>query len=715
MLLRTTIPFTLALLLSAIVSFAQPLPITFEHPPQFLAGTTLADAVIADFNHDGKPDVAVADESTGEVGILLNNGNGFAAVVGYPAGQSATSIFTGDFNHDGHPDIAVVGNSAAVYVLLGNSDGTLQPAISIALPKIARALVAGDFNNDGNVDLAIAAGDVLVLLGNGDATFRAPVVTKVGIPGLELAAADLNNDHRLDLIIGSELPGQYNPPNRVVSLLGNGDGTFQPYHVISSGNFSPPKLFLHDVNGDGIPDLIEPGVTVAFGNGDGTFQPAATYKTQGFAKSLTFVDVNGDGIVDIVSANDENNVSILLGNGNGTFHESYSYATGGSPVWIGAAHFLGNSEADLAVLYKANFLSLIPGRSDARFLAQRTIDSSEPVGTAVLADFNGDGKLDAVIPGSSLIFVLLGNGRGGLLPSGTVTAGPHPIALATGDFNRDGKPDLAITDGTTNLVYILLGNGDGTFTMGATYPVPPDSGVTVADFNRDGKQDLMVLGYSSGSVADVFLGNGDGTFQPPLLLTSTSLSLPNFAIGDFNNDGIPDVVFSEDGSGGKGPELFLGNGDGTFQNPLFFYPACSGLTAGDFNGDGNLDLALLGAVNGGDLLILLGNGDGTFQTGQSIEGAPTINYNFIAGDFNGDGKLDLLADYFTNYYVFYVGNGDGTFTQQAAEIPCVGNPVAGCGAAIGDVNGDGKLDIVSSGPAATFLTTVSVQLNSTGH
>jgi hypothetical protein len=714
----TSIVFRLVLPIAAVTAiFAQPTPITFQLPVEFHAGTDPSAAVIADFNHDGKPDVAVADLSTNSVTILINNGNGFAAPVSYAAGDKARSIATADFNLDGNPDLAVVGG-ATVYILLGNGDGTFEPPVGIALPGPTDQVVAADINGDGKPDLILPIGAVVVMLGNGDGTFGAPIPTNVGNIAEQLAVGDLNGDGRPDLVVRTVAAQPYEPPSYLVSLLGNGNGTFQPYQTIYPGYYAPVP-YLYDVNGDGLADLIEQGLSVALGNGDGTFQPSVYYPTEGGGPPA-FVDLNGDGHIDILAPG-SSSVSILLGNGDGTFQQSYSYEANIDPVWAGAADFSGGGPLDVVVLNRRGtlpgFLTLLPGIGHGKLLGKRTLDFYQPLNGEVLADFNGDGILDAALVGVKGLPILLGNGEGNFQPFAMATAGPYPIGVAAGDFNGDGKQDLAVTDGATSLVYILFGNGNGTFSPGGKFFVPPYSyTIATADFNNDGYPDLVSLGAGSsgGSTVQVMLGDGIGGFQSTATIDVSQLVI-NFAVGDFNNDGFPDLILCEEFAG---PALFLGKGDGTFQPPLYVYGhGALNLTAGDFNGDGNLDLAVLGGGNGGDLVVLLGNGNGTFVPGQSIPYAPTSGYNFINADLNGDGYPDLIADNGGSLFTFYLGNGDGTFTMQTNEYSCVAANYNSCAVAAGDLTNNGKLDLVFSqlipvGGGAP-LSPVSILINTT--
>jgi FG-GAP-like repeat/Putative Ig domain len=331
----------------------------------------------------------------------------------------------------------------------------------------------------------------------------------------------------------------------------------------------------------------------------------------------------------------------------------------------------------------------------------------EPSGV-VASDFNEDGKPDLAIAGAISVYVLLGTGDGTFAPAdGSPLPVPSPPyddfptphtgpALAVGDFNRSGHAGLAVGLFQNLAAAILLGKGDGTFSFADTLARidgQPTMSLTAADFNGDGDLDLVAANTLNGVSPVVLLGYGHGAFNA--VSQDIEISTNSSAAGDFNGDGILDVVLGGSGISGAGnggiSSLLLGRGDGTFtQGPSL--TANGFLAVGDFNGDGQLDLAVTEAQHN-TVTIFLGDGNGTFTTAQgSPMTAGSEPWAILAADFNNDGKLDLaIANYGDGTVTLLLGNGDGTFTPSAGS-PYPVRPGAS-GLAVADFNGDGKLDL----------------------
>ena len=286
-------------------------------------------------------------------------------------------------------------------------------------------------------------------------------------------------------------------------------------------------------------------------------------------------------------------------------------------------------------------------------------------------------------------------------------AGSGPQSVAVGDFNGDGKPDLAVVNSYSNNVSILLGNGDGTFQIHVDYPTGAQPGsVAIGDFNGDGKLDLAVVNSYSNNVS-VLLGNGNGTFQPAVSYGTGSGTGPAFvAVGDFNRDGKLDLAVANSNS--TYVSVLLGNGDGTFQTAVNYDVggAPTSIAVGDFNHDGKLDLAVAVPVPGPStyVSVLLGNGDGTFQTAVNYN-APYAPDAVAVGDFNGDGNLDLVVGNRSSNISVFLGNGDGTF-RTAVNYSAGYNPSS---VAVGDFNNDGTLDLAVANSGSSTTVTVLLQ------
>ncbi|MGD1097445.1 MAG: Ig-like domain repeat protein [Bryobacteraceae bacterium] len=304
-----------------------------------------------------------------------------------------------------------------------------------------------------------------------------------------------------------------------------------------------------------------------------------------------------------------------------------------------------------------------------------------PQGVAT-GDFNGDGKADIAIANlnDGTISVLLGKGDGAFQPAASYAAGGYPKSIAVADFNGDGYQDLAVGGAEGSTVALLFGIGDGAFNPPVLVYAGGSDYVVAADFNGDGFVDLILSGAAGGGV---LLGKGDGTFQNPVYY---DFPPGEGAVGDFNGDGIPDFVVTDDY---RSAIIYLGYGNGSFVGGTPYAAGMfpSAVALGDFNGDGRTDLAVIDS-DGGAVNVLLGNGDGTFQAAVSY-GPLGGNVSIAVGDFNGDGNADLAITEYDGPVSVLLGKGDGTF-GPAVTYAAGANP---SGVAVADLNGDGRTDL----------------------
>jgi len=343
------------------------------------------------------------------------------------------------------------------------------------------------------------------------------------------------------------------------------------------------------------------------------------------------------------------------------------------------------------------------------------VSVSGATGAIALGDLNRDGNLDAVVadPTAGKVDLLLGDGRGGLTAAGSVaTGGSKPSAVALADLNGDGTLDAAVTNETSHNVSLLLGNGAGGLAPAPKSPFLTDSArpvsIVTGDFNGDGRTDVAVANFSSADVS-VLVSDGAGglTLTGPPVETGGDHSGP-LAAGDFNGDGKLDLAV---GNGSGQISVLLGNGAGGLKgaagSPFGLSPAAIG--AGDFNGDGKLDVAV--ANKTGTISLLAGSGTGAltpFPPGSAPLAAGVAPSSMVVTDLDRDGNLDLaVANAGTGDLSVLSGNGAAGFT------PAVGTPVSTGGSspsslAAGDMNGDGKLDLVAVNAASA---SVSVLLN----
>lgn len=711
---------------------------SFKNPLIIPTGTDPLAVTMADVNGDGHPDILYveANYSGGALHVLTGSGAGTfqrKQDVPLPPGvcYPVCYINLGDINGDGIPDIVlnatVTGTNAsggAVAALLGNGDGTFQsPIVSTFTTSYYSALTAtgrigiGDVNEDGAADLVLPDpdnGQIDVLLGDKTGHFHpGSSITDQSYP-MNAILRDVNGDGHLDLITLSALSGT------AYVAFGKGDGTFATGTNYSTGQISP---IFHDVDGDGIPDLVFGtydstnavyDLVFSKGNADGTFATATALTTILPEQLLDIGDYAGNGRADLLITT-PSGFGVYPRNSDGTYApvvQTAASAIGRSS--IGAMGDInGDGHPDIAVAI-AGGIAVFLGNGDGSFQSADVYDVGHPVNSAALVSFAGPSHVDiAVQQPATFPRLLLGDGTGSFKlspdPNSSYGSTAATGSLIAGDFNGDGNTDLVETGFQTTSPSVLFGQSSESFTTPATVGSTAE---LVADVNNDGRADL-ILADSSGLT--VQLGQANNTFLVQTMPPRVSTFAAAVAVGDLNGDGKPDLIVSTE----SGLDIYLGNGDGTFtfsnqilQTELNIngYPGSASAAIADIDGDGKPDLVYVGEFQQSvsstipHLVVLPGNGDGTFGTPMVF----TLQHpytNLQVADINRDGKPDLvLSDGSALAVLMNAGNGTFGAEEPLVAGTFVGTPV------VGDVNGDGYPDIAVPNYGGT---TVTVLLNET--
>ena len=615
---------------------------------------------IGDTNGDGIPDMIAADGPT--VKVLFGNGDGtfrYGPISALDGRLDGSTFQVADVNGDGILDfvMAPLGSTTPnpSYLLIGygNGDGTfsLGPVYPIGNDDLGGSTVIADFTGDGKLDIAVGSeSGVWLFVGNGDGTFQAGVLS-VPIPGGVgfLATADFNSDGRPDLVVAGVYYAPGNSNNGIYVAFGLGNGIFQsPVHYSQ-----PPDVYevaAGPVTASGTPgfavSLIDKPYTLVYvSDGAGDFLAPRIANLNGF---IALGDVNGDGYPDIINTDGQ----IAFGTPSGKYRV-VSYPTlGGKGVAVGDLRSIGR--VDIITDGGSAGNSVLLNQGNGKFEDGNWTPVTGGVQCPVSADFNRDGKPDLAISRTTGITVLFGTGSVSkpLVQGSSSVTLDTPGCPVTADFNGDGIPDLLAP--TPTAVVALLGKGDGTFLAPTSTVTSAEGYLAVADFNHDGKLDFA----TSGNL--ISLGNGDGTFRSPtpIMATPPSGGFSNIAAGDINGDGWPDLVLTSSASPVYvNVTILLNNRHGGFtQVPSNFGEFTDQAFLVDLNGDGKLDLVLGSAVEGGDT-IYLGDGKGKFTSSGVVLG----DYgSTTVGEFNGDGIPDLAVQNNTSIIV-YLGKGDGTF------------------------------------------------------
>lgn len=577
------------------------------------------------------------------------------ATSNFPTGANPTNVAVADFNNDNKPDLAVTNQvSNDVSILLGDGNGTFGSSFLFQVGASPYALVAGKFNADNNVDLAVAnsgANTVSILLGNGNGTFAAPTTVLAGASPISIAAGDLNNNGTEDLVVAN-FGGFFS--GSVTVLLGNGNGGFTPGSSLRTRT-QPSFVTIANINGDANRDVIvanfgSNSVATFFGTGNGTFQLNQNISTIGVGPvAIELFDSTLDGIADLHVANyNGDSVTSCTGNANGSFTGCSTSLVGSNPISLTSADFTGSGARNLA--------TALSGANQVKVLTNNVNVGQFP-NAVKAADFNGDGRPDivAVNSGSNDVSILINSciaARGNLFdyngdrrtdytvfrPSNqnwfTLFQTPGNYTqkdfarptdkLVPADYTGDRLADYGFYRPETGLWFIQ--NTSGITVYYLQFGLPNDV-PTPGDFDGDGKADIAVFRPSNGTwyvrrssdnalQAVQFGMNGDKPFAV-----------------DFDGDGKDDFgVFRPS----TGLWAILKSSDSQFILTTFGAAGDKPVPA-DYDGDGKADIAVFRPAEGAWYILQSSNSAFRAVTWGNAADVP------VTGDFDGDGKYDTAV------------------------------------------------------------------------
>jgi hypothetical protein len=580
----------------------------------------------------------------------------FTPAVDYPVGGSPLAIVAADFNSDGRLDLATASSSSNVSVMLGNADGTFQAAQTSATGTNPLSLAVGDFNADGKLDLVTAnAGDVSVLLGNGNGTFQAPASINNGISPSCVAVGDFNNDGKLDLgmtsnvYYGASYGGWYIGQANV--LLGTGAGSFAAPIVTSLGWGNYDSEAFADFNGDGKLDFathnaLDGTVKLLLGTGTGALGAANNFYADYYSSSTstTARDVNADGNVDLMVAG-----SVLLGTGTGSFAAAQSYNAGASPKSLAVADFNGDGKIDLVTANAGGTVSVLLGDGTGAFRPPVIAAVGAGASGVAAGDFNGDGRADAASAnsGANNISVLLNDGIWPALsaPSFTITDPPSITEGNTGSTAVSFTVNLSAAYSQTVTVQYATANGSAT--AGSDYEATTGT-LTFAPGQTSKTIAVLVKGDRIGEYYESFVVNLSGAANAFI----TDSQGVGTIIDDEPDVGFMDYYFSSpEGNVGTTPFTFTVTLSAAYDAPVTVNYATADLTPDDEYWSGP------GAAAGSDYQAT--SGTLTFAPGETSRTITVL--------VNGDRIVEASGNesFFVN---LSNSNGPRLFASQAIGI-----------------------------------------------
>jgi hypothetical protein len=642
--------------------------------------------------------------------------NGTAAFVAQPSLSAQNPIMnkSADLDNDGDIDIVSIGGGSPgeLEVFLNNGNGTFASAVVTGISNNPRALTLGDFDSDGFVDVAgsyLGSSTFSIFLNSGSGSFPTRADYGTSSPSLGIGSADFDADGDLDVVL------PINASNTLSVFVNNGSGIFS-----FSSNLpftSPAHVDVADVDLDGDMDIAASSssttnVGIFINNGDGSFASADIYAGSGTTYlPIVLKDLDGDRYPEIISGNfGANVVSIFPNDGDGTYSSSNDVSSN-KPEGLDVNDFDGDGDMDLAVVDNSNaFVRMYLNDGSASF----TLNNSYAIGSnpseLSSGDFNGDGAMDiSVSSTNSAVLSILFNTP---TPLAVVSVSPTKNAIdVTKSSTIQLVFDQTINAGTVNQTNLpIWGDYSGlipgsysvvgstvTFTPTVDFHVNEKVQVTVSPSVLSTLGRLIPNGYTTEFVVETTFGTGD--FSTIVDYTTGTNSAVAATVADLDNDGDLDFVVSTAVFAGSNIAVYFNNGNASFtHNANYTHSGYSyGISDGDFNNDGFVDLVISNGFQD-TITVRLNDGSGGFATSNDylLVGADPYPMGAAVGDYNGDGHLDIATaqnDGFKMSVLINKADGSGTF--NAAVDYAIGSK--GMDIAAGDFDNDADLDVVVMG------------------